>query len=181
MSRGMKLGLTLVIVALAASTANAELLRGGVVSSGGHTSSGGGLVLQGTVGQAAVGGSAGTSFFACHGFWCFGGSRVVSVTFDPKDPQVTAGLPKSLELSPPFPNPSHGSVRFNLALPQDADVTFTVLDVAGRQIGETVRERLVAGRHELKWTAPALNAGVYFGQLVVEGAQPMKRRIVLIR
>ncbi len=183
MTRVGALGWTLVLVvsSLAVATAHAERLRGGVASSGGHTSNGSGYALRGTVGQAAVGGSSGTNFFVCHGYWCFGGSRVVSVTFDPGDPRSGAGLPTHLELSPPSPNPSRGSVRFALALPRDADVTFAVLDVAGRQIGEVVRQRLVAGRHDLQWTAPSLSAGVYFGELVAEGERPIRKRIVLVK
>ena len=182
MSRGLASAVSIAIAVLSVGTpAHAELLRGGVVSSGAQNSSGGGYVLQGTVGQPAVGGSAGASFFACHGYWCFGGSRVVSGDWNPKDPGTAGGLPAAVELGPPCPNPMRGSVRFTLALPKDADVTFTVLDVAGRQMGEAVRQRLAAGRHELRWSAPSLSAGVYFGQLVVDGQQPFRRRIVLVR
>ena len=172
---------TLALLAMPAAHAHAFALRGGVVSSGAQNSSGGGLRLLGTVGQPVVGGSANASFFLCHGFWCFGGTRVVSVEPDPRDPGATAALPKSLAFGPPSPNPARGFVRFSLALPKDAVVTFAVYDVAGRQLGEPVRQAFAAGYHELRWSAPEGNAGVYFGRLEVEGEPGATRRIVLVK
>lgn len=166
---------------LSASPAAAHLLRGGVVSSGAQNSSGALYTLVGTVGQPVVGGSAGTSFFACHGYWCFGGTRVVSVDWNPANPNAANTLPSAVEFGPPAPNPSAGTVRFTVALPKDAVITFNVLDVAGRQVGESVTQTLTAGRHELRWSAPSLSAGVYFGQITVDGDQRLRRRIVLVR
>lgn len=181
MRRGVSLAASVAALLALASAAHAFQVRGGVISSGAQNSAGGGLTLRGTIGQPAVGGSAGASFFVCHGFWCFGGSRVLSVDWEPGGRGNGDALPTEVAFGPPTPNPSRGLVRFTLALPRDADVTFEVLDVAGRRLGEVVRQRLGAGRHELRWTAPTATAGVYFGQLSVDGEQPLRKRIVLVR
>jgi hypothetical protein len=171
--------LLLVACLLAACTAPAGAvtyaLRGGVIANGGTPGANGVYALKGTAGQAAIGLSNGTAFRLCHGFWCFGGSRVLAV--DPGD----SGVPRELAFGPPTPNPSRGESRFSLALPREADVTLTVYDVAGRVLGEPARQHLGAGTHLLYWRAPAGQSGVYFARLVVDGAVHGERRLVLVR
>ena len=164
---------------MAVPPADAFLLRGSVVANGAQRSAGGGHQLLGTVGQGIVGGSQGAGFFACHGFWCFGGSRVVSVEWGP-DGEPGDALPRALAFGPPVPNPARGLVRFQLELPEPATVTLSVYDVAGRELGEPMTRPFDAGRHELRWSAPAGHAGVYFGRIEVEGRVRATRRIVLV-
>jgi hypothetical protein len=149
---------------------------GQVVASGGGTSSGGGLVLRGTVGQAAVGVSGGASNILCHGYWCFGGSRVIAV-----EPPDGSGLPSAIAFGLPSPNPSRGEASFALALPAEAEVRLSVFDVAGRAVGDPLALRLGAGYHQLHWKALDGRAGIYFGVLEVNGAVEGRRRIVLVQ
>jgi hypothetical protein len=161
--------------------AHAFALRGGVISNGAaNNSAGGGIKMFGTLGQPAVGLSTSTTFRLCHGFWCFGGSRVLAV--DP-GPGVDHGpaLPTEISFSAPTPNPSRGDVRFRIGLPEAAEVTFTVYDVSGRQVGDPVRRTFGAGWHQLAWSAPADHPGVYFARIGVDGALKATKRIVLIR
>ena len=164
-------------LALSAGTALAHP-RGHVIGSGGGTLSGGGLVLHGTVGQPVVGVSTGPAHILCHGFWCFGGSRVVAV-----DPPGGGGgdLPAEIAFGLPSPSPSRGDVAFALALPAAAEVKLAVFDVAGRAIGEPLALRFDAGYHQLRWKSLDGRPGVYFGVLEVNGAVQGKRRIVLVR
>ena len=165
------------MLALSVSVASAHP-AGGVVASGGGTMAGGGLVLHGTVGQAAVGLSGGPANTLCHGYWCFGGSRVVAV--DP--PGGTGGdLPREIAFGLPSPSPSRGDVSFALALPAEAQVKLAVFDVAGREIGAPLELHLEAGQHQLRWKSLDGRPGVYFGVLEVNGAVQGKRRIVLVR
>jgi hypothetical protein len=150
--------------------------RGNVIGSGGGTSSGGGLVLVGTVGQAAVGVSSGASNRVCHGFWCFGGSRVLAV-----DPPGGAQLPAEFALGPSTPNPTRDEAHFHLALPRAATVSLTVYDVSGRQVGDVLSHRFGAGEHDLYWRAPGAQAGVYFLRLATDGVVRAKRTIVVAR
>ena len=162
---------------MSASIASAHP-AGRVIANGGGTSSGGGVVLHGTVGQAAVGVSGGPANIVCHGFWCFGGSRVLAV-----DPPGGLGgdLPREIAFGLPAPSPSRGDVTFALALPAKAEVRLAVFDVAGREIGDPLTLNLEAGHHQLRWKSLDGRPGVYFGVLEVNGAVQGKRRIVLVR
>ena len=164
-------------LALSAGLASAHP-SGGVVANGGGTSSGGSFVLRGTVGQPAVGVSGGSANTVCHGFWCFGGSRVVAV--DPPG-GGGVGLPKEIAFGLPAPSPSRGDVSFALALPAEARVKLAVFDVAGREVGAPLELRLEAGHHQLRWQSLDGRPGVYFGVLEVNGAVQGRRRIVLVR
>ena len=166
-------------IAAAAPDAAAFAMRSNVIANGGsQPMTGGGRRIYSTLGQGAIGRSSGTVFTVCHGFWCLGGSGVVSI---PHDPGTESELPKELAFGAPTPNPSRGDVRFTLALPEPAEVTFTVYDVAGRQVGDPVLRRFEAGYHRLQWSAPANHAGVYFGRLAVDGAIKASRRLILVR
>lgn len=172
--RGLLAGVCVLAAFASSAGAVTYALRGGVIANGGSPGSNASYTLNGTVGQAAIGLSSGTAFKLCHGFWCFGGSRVLAV--DPGGP----GVPRELAFGPPTPNPARGETRFTLALPREADVTLTVYDVAGRILGEPARQHLGAGNHLLYWQAPAGQAGVYFARLLVDGAVRGERRLVLI-
>lgn len=168
--------LVIAALALAAGVASAHP-SGRVVASGGGVSSGGGIVLHGTVGQPAVGVSGGPANLLCHGYWCFGGSRVLAV--DP--PGAGDGLPAQIAFGLPSPSPGRGAVSFALALPADAGVKLAVFDVAGRAVGEPLALRLEAGYHQLRWQPLDGRPGVYFGVLEVDGAVQGRRRIVMVR
>ena len=181
-ARWMCVAIVIAASSVAITPAHAFLLRGSVVGNGGTLSTNPTRVMRGTVGQAAIGVGGNATRILCSGFWCFGGSRVVAVD----DGGGTGGvpgssLPKELSFGSPAPNPSHGDVRFTLALPKDADVTFTVFDVAGRQLGAAVSEHMNAGYHQLHWSAPSDHSGVFFGVLRVDGELKGERRMVLVR
>jgi len=180
-THGTVRAMTGLLALLVATTASAHP-SGRVVANGGTTSTGGGRILYGTVGQAAVGVSGGASRIVCSGFWCFGGSRVVAVDDGGGPPGGPgASLPKELAFGLPAPNPTRGDTRFTLALPKAASVSLTVYDVSGRQLGETVSQVMDAGYHQLFWRAPEGHSGVFFARLEVDGAVKGQRRIVLVR
>jgi hypothetical protein len=164
---------------LMASEAGAQFaLRGSVFGNGGDTTAGGGLILRGTAGQAAVGISDIGSHILCHGFWCYGGSRVVSVD----DPSVPGpSLPQSLSFGSPYPNPGQGRVNFELALPKSAEVRLAVYDARGRTVGAPYSETMEAGWHKLQWGGHGhISSGVYFARLLVDGELKGERRIVIV-
>jgi hypothetical protein len=158
----------------------AEVLRGGVVGYGATPSagsSGSGFVLRGTVGQPVVGASMDRSQILNHGFWCYGGSRVIAVEW-PGSSQPP--LPAALALGRPLPNPSRGDAEFVLALPEPAHAVVGIYDLQGRSVDRVVDRFLEAGYHRVHWRAPR-GAGVYFARLLVNGARVGERRIVVVR
>ena len=172
---GWKLPLLLLFLPV---TAAGFTIRGSVIASGGPSSSpasNGSFKLYGTLGQPAVGRSQVPNQVVCSGFWCFGGSRVVAV----EPPGGTATT--DFTLGPAAPTPTRGRVHFRLVLPQAAEVTLAVHDIAGRQIGEPASRPLAAGEHGLYWEDPAARTGIYFVRLTVDGVLKAKRTVVLVR
>lgn len=166
------------------SLAGAYALRGSVIASGGMPAAGstnGTRALRGTVGQTAVGVSGFQFHIQCHGFWCFGGSRVVAV----EDPPTSGpGLPTELAFGLPVPNPSRGTTSFELALPHSARVDLHVFDVLGREVDRLEVAAMEAGYHTLRWNAAgatAKGAGLYFVRLLVDGRMVGGRRVIVIR
>ena len=158
----------------------ADVVSGFVIGNGGATCSGANNMVQGTVGQPVVGASGGGAWSLCHGFWCFGGVRVVAVDEQPPG----AELPKELAFGPPAPNPSPGDVRFALALPREARVDLRVLDIQGREVRAIEAGRRAAGYATLRWdgrdaAGARVPAGVYFARLFVEERLVGVKRIVL--
>ena len=182
-------GVALVLVAMwpLATPAHAFGQRGQVIAAAGTPSTGvtgPGRILYGTVGQSAVGVSGGASHILCHGFWCFGGSRVVAVD-PPGDVPGTAGLPVELAFSQPRPNPARNHVSFELALPKEANVNLAIFDVQGRHVYTMVDRRIEAGYHQVRWDGAeggtGGGSGIYFARLLVDGRPFVQRRIVMLR
>jgi hypothetical protein len=159
-----------------AAPASAELHRS-VVANGGAPATDGGHLLQSTLGQPAAGAATAGSFRLCSGYWCFGGAPAVSGV--PPGPPFSSAA--AFAFSPPLPNPARGAARFRLTLPGPAQVSLEVFDVAGRRVGAPQSQPLGAGDHDLWWSAPSEQAGVYFARLRVEGAVKAERRFVLVR
>jgi hypothetical protein len=172
------------LVAALATDSSGYALRGGVMGNGGTPAAGltgNGRVVYGTAGQAVVGTSAGAVYSLCHGYWCFGGVRVVAVL----DPPVGSSLPAELAFGPATPNPAHDDVRFELALPKAARVALAIYDLQGRRVQDAAGP-LAAGRHTLRWDGldaerRTRRSGVYFARLSVDGALVAGRTIVLTR
>jgi hypothetical protein len=97
---------------------------------------------------------------------------------------VGSGLPATIALSNPFPNPSHAAVAFSLALPRAGNVSFDVIDLQGRSVWSEESRRLEAGRWSLGWNgntragSPAAS-GVYLARVRVDGRTFIKRMALL--
>jgi hypothetical protein len=167
--------LALLLLAGGATAAWSQAVRG-VPGNGGQPVSNGGVVLQGTVGQGAVGRSAGSGLQLGHGFWGDAASQAVGVT-----PPPGTEAPRGITLGPARPSPARGAVRFALSLPAAGLVELAVYDAAGRRIGVGLSRRLAAGSHRLDWQAPGSTTGVYFARFTVDGNFVGARRIVLLK
>jgi hypothetical protein len=174
MSRALR-PLALAVLLLAAAThAHAQALRS-VLGNGGTLSTNGALVLQGTVGQAVIGQSAGPGVNVGHGFWTYAGTSNVGVT-----PQGS-GLPQRFEIGNARPSPARGSVRFAVRLPSEGNVQVSVFDASGRKVSGAFSRRLPAGTHSLDWAAMGSGPGVYFARFAVDGRFMGARRIVMVK
>lgn len=188
--RAWKIGVATLVVSATITCAppvsHAYAIRRHVIGNGGTPStgiSGSSRKIYATAGQAAVGVSTGPGRDLCHGFWCWGGSSVVSV--DPAPSQMDA-LPKTLAFGTPRPNPAQNAARFAIDLPRAAHIDLRVIDVQGRQVRVVESGEREAGFHAVSWNgrdeAGALVlAGVYYARLTVDGVAIGTRRIVMRR
>jgi len=156
-------------------------LRGNVVANGGTVSSSATQRAVGTIGQPAVGISAGATFIVHSGFW-----HVQSATLVAVDPTGPPDLPQRLEFRDPVPNPARGTVHLVVALPQAAHVDLAVFDVMGREVSQVAEGTMEPGVHTWRWAGDdkdgrTVRDGIYFARLVVDGRPFGQRRTVLIR
>ena len=84
--------------------------------------------------------------------------------------------PVAASFSRPWPNPTRGEVRFELALPHDAEVSVDVYDVNGRHVSSLASGAFSAGVHQLTWNARQVSQpGLYFIHARWEGADFVQR------
>jgi len=67
-------------------------------------------------------------------------------------------------------NPVREAALFQLSLPNPAHVRFSVYDVGGRRIGDSVDRFYPAGQHRIEWISRGVPAGMYFGRFEADGA-----------
>jgi hypothetical protein len=68
-------------------------------------------------------------------------------------------------------------VRFRFELPEAGPIAIEVFDVAGRRVGDTIREARPAGRGEIEWDASRLAPGVYLARLSAARERAMARLV----
>lgn len=98
----------------------------------------------------------------------------------PVDAEPPPGLPTTLTLEAPYPNPTGGRASVRLGLPAAADATITVFDLLGRTIAEARAPDTAAGWHVLPLPTDALASGVYVLRLVA-GEQVRTQRLTVVR
>lgn len=68
------------------------------------------------------------------------------------------------------PSPFGATTTFNVNLVQSSDVEISVYDVTGKKVETVKDEAMSAGQHAIDWTPVNLAEGVYFVQMVIDGA-----------
>lgn len=94
---------------------------------------------------------------------------------------VTSGvIVKEFSLASVSPNPTNGPALINFALPRQAHVKLSVLDVQGRQVEVLVDGVVGAGRHQATWTSRgASRSGVFFVRFETPGGKSYVKRVVV--
>jgi len=94
------------------------------------------------------------------------------------DPPVTA-----FALSAIAPNPVAGRLRVGFAVPSEADIRLSLVDVQGREVVVLAEGRYPPGRHTIDWTRGGggrLPSGMYFLRLRTPAGN-FTKRVVLAR
>ena len=99
--------------------------------------------------------------------------------------EVTLTVRLAFALEQNVPNPFNPSTSIAFAIPENADVSLAVYDVAGRLVRTLVEGRRRAAYYEVEWDATdnrgvPVASGVYFYRLVA-GKQTTTRKMVLIK
>jgi choice-of-anchor C domain-containing protein len=97
--------------------------------------------------------------------------------------EQTVGVPRTgaaaFELGSPYPNPSPGGFSIGYALPFEAPIRISILDLAGREVRVLAEGPQSAGRRTLFWdgnTAEgAAPAGLYFVRLTGPGVSLVRK------
>jgi len=149
-------------------------IPGEVVGSGGGAASGGGFILEGTVGQPVVGVMSGTGGITLGGFWYRPHDIATEVSEAEND------LPREFALDQNYPNPFNPSTTIQFAVPKPAKVTLRVYDAIGREVVTLVDEVLVAAFHRVSFDGTRFASGVYFYRIQAD-AFVQTRKLILLK
>lgn len=94
----------------------------------------------------------------------------------------TDEMPREFAIERVWPTPGTGPLHIGFALPREATVSLSVLDLQGRLVSVLAEGVLPPGRHERRWNGNSaggsIGAGVYFARLSSEGRSWVRRLVV---
>ena len=165
----LMLGLAALLLAAASPALAVIEMPRSVVGGGGGGGSGGAYLINGTVGQAAIGRLSGPSWLHEAGFWA-----------GPPVPTGAEELPAAPWLGQNYPNPFNPTTTIAYGIPKAARVELALYDPTGRRVALLVDQEQEAGRQEFTLRAETLASGVYFYRLVA-GDFRETRKLVLLK
>jgi len=170
---------TLVIFSLVLSvyTQQNYKLAASVFGSGGIKVSNSSYELNGTVGQAVIGNSSGSSYKQLAGFWQAQQMLVTDVGDESENI-----LPTEYKLEQNYPNPFNPSRIIKYQIPAASTVSLIVYDILGRKAAELINnEWKEAGYHQFNFSAVGyhLSSGIHFYRLQTDGYSNVKKFVVL--
>lgn len=77
-----------------------------------------------------------------------------------------------------YPNPTNGLTTVKYALENNATVSFEVIDITGKTVVSQLEGNKSEGTHTIELNTNALNAGVYFYSVVVNGNRLTKKMTI---
>ena len=101
-------------------------------------------------------------------------------TFEYSDEfQVEVTIPDVFALEQNYPNPFNPSTKINFSLAVDSKVNLKVFDVLGQEVATLINSDLVAGSHNVEFSAANINSGIYFYILQAGDNVETKKMILL--
>ncbi len=83
--------------------------------------------------------------------------------------EVDVLAPDVFALEQNYPNPFNPSTKINFSLAVDSKVSLKVFDVLGQEVATLISSDLVAGSHNVDFSAASMNSGVYFYRIEATG------------
>jgi parallel beta-helix repeat protein len=112
--------------------------------------------------------------------WRGGGYQTAfdrSPTADAESHQIAT----QYSISTAYPNPFNASTTITVTLPEAADLTVTVYNVAGQQVAELANGQYTAGNHTLTFDASGMASGLYFVRASVPKELDQVQKVILVR
>ncbi len=97
------------------------------------------------------------------------------------DSQGAVSLPNEFALENAYPNPFNPSTTLAVTLPEAAELTVNVYNVAGQLVTTLADGNYTAGRHTLTFDASNLASGLYFVRATVPGQLNQTQKVMLVR
>ncbi|MCF7802720.1 MAG: T9SS type A sorting domain-containing protein [Candidatus Marinimicrobia bacterium] len=93
-------------------------------------------------------------------------------------------IPDKYILEQNHPNPFNPSTTIKFGLPENAHITLTIYDIAGREVAKLIESERGAGWHSINWTGEnefgePVSTGVYFYRLETEKFHAIKKIIFI--
>ncbi len=105
--------------------------------------------------------------------------EVWTFTTEAANPAHDELVASEFSLSQAYPNPFNSSVRINLNIPTESEVTVSIFDQTGRLVSTLLDNSRVNGNVELEWNATGHSAGVYFLRCQCAGVS-LARKLVFL-
>lgn len=175
-----RLSIALALLAFAVSSTIAQpTVSSYVVGNGATRATGGGMVLNGTIGQAVIGPAQSSAAAAYQGFWytlplqkqsssAWGSGAVTG---------VVAGA--SARLHQNTPNPFSGITGITVELPTSTVATLRLYDAIGREVKTLLEGEQPAGTLQITVDGADLPAGRYLARLTTGTTQQTITMIVV--
>jgi len=93
-------------------------------------------------------------------------------------------IPEEYAIEQNYPNPFNPTTEITFSLPENAQVTITVYDLAGREVTRLVDSNYQAGQHHVEWSAENNASGIYFYRFAAVGEQDSftgTRKMLLVK
>ena len=92
---------------------------------------------------------------------------------------LASSIPKAYILAQNYPNPFNPGTTVPFGLPEPAQVSLRIYNLAGQMVAEIVNAKLPAGLHQFTWEAPNQAAGVYLIRLQADHFTQVRKCILL--
>jgi len=93
----------------------------------------------------------------------------------------TVQVPNSFNVSSAYPNPFNPSTTISVNLPEPAELTVTVFNIAGQRIATLTDGLTSSGQHQFIFDAIGLASGLYFIHATIPGQLDDVQRVLLVQ
>ncbi len=92
---------------------------------------------------------------------------------------VSTEIPGAFSLSQNYPNPFNPATKFNFSLPEGANVSIRIFDIAGREVDVIVNNQFMSqGVYTVNYSADRLSSGVYFYRITANEFVETKKMVL---